>query len=157
MSASVAGSVAAAYPKTLAASTQWNTFNPTSGGRRSYASSDTSYASPSYTDTPGWTWSAGGPLGGPGGYQLQIKMSADRFEGISAGSHPSHHSGLEIGGTNTGVLLEDNAGSNPVTAWVNVANTVSGAVHMHDYCAPNRGGGNAFTGNEVLYYQYVRS
>lgn len=140
--------VASSYPKTIAASTQWNSFNPSSSGRRAYNSNST-YASPTYLDVPGWTWPAGGPLVVPG-YQLQVMMTADRFEGCNGNS--SHWAGLEIGGVGPIVTLQDQAAT---TAWANVANTVSGAVKMHDYAT--RTSGTAFTGNEILRYQYVRS
>jgi hypothetical protein len=152
-----AAALAAAYPKIIAAGTTYGTFNPASGGRRSYASTDRSYASPNFLDVPSWAnWPAGGPLVCPG-YTLQMRVTADRFEMIGGGTPLNHHDGLEIGGTGPVLTITSPANALPDSGYVTATPTLAGAIKFHDYVQPNNSGGTAFTGNIVLFYQYARS
>lgn len=151
----VAGAIPAAYPKTVGGVAYAASFNPTSGGRRSYPSI-TTFASPSYTDTPGWTnWPGGGPLGlGSAGYTLQGRVTEDRFEGIN-GAFANHHSDLAVGGVSFVPNVNNPSNNNYDSGYVNVSSSASGAITFHDYCSSNPGG-TAFTGNITFYYRYTR-
>lgn len=146
--------IAGSYAKTIEPP-QWNTFNPTSGGRRSFPAV-TSYASPTSLDTPGWTWPAGGPVSCPG-YQLQVRYRCDRLEGIN-GVFTNHHYDLDIGGGSAVQTLQNVPASQTdfTTPWADITNAKTGAVHFHDWCDSHEGG-TAYVGNVRFYYRYVRS
>jgi hypothetical protein len=147
------GVTASAYPKLIAANTQWNTFNVNPSGRRTY-NTNTTFASPSFTDSPGWTWPAGGPLVCPG-YQLQMSLQTDRIEDVIANQH-DHQYALVIGAS--GQLLTNvsqAAGTNVQGPMTNESAALSGAVTFRDFTGHS--GGTAFVGNCTLRYQYVRS
>lgn len=144
------GAVAASYPKTIAPNTSWNTFNPTVGGRRAYGAIST-FAAPSFTDTPGWTWPADGPLSCPG-YTVQLQLHTDRLEDVVAGQH-DHQYAMTVAGvqknTNFSAVATDVLG--PMTNQAGI----SGAMTFRDFTG--HATGNAFVGVVTVLYQYVRA
>lgn len=151
----VRGAIQAAYPKTLAANTTWNSFNPTNPNRRTYSFNGT-FASPNFTDSPGWTWSAGGPLSSPSGYQLQIQMENNGIEGINGVSN-NHDYAMAVAGAQTLTNVSAASGASDVVGpWTNESNSLAGTVTFSDWCA-NNSGGTAYVGVVTIRYQYIRS
>jgi len=142
MLAAAVGPIAHSYPKTIGPVT-WNTFNPTSGGRRAYNGSF-----PQFTDTPGWTWPAGGPLAAltSAGYTLKMQEHCDRIE---ANSGQTHTYRCLIGGTYDGVQCVGTFGSSDIlSGYITIPAARAGAVTFQDGCST--GGSNNFVGNVTL-------
>ena len=146
MMGAAAGTVAAAYPKTISANTVLvNNYNEDGGTRRSYSG-----AFPQFTDSPGATYSATTP----GGYTPQFKLDATNIE-VCGGM--THHLRLVIGGVATSVEINDNVnGSNSwSTGYVNVASPGSGTVQLQD--GITGGSCSAHCQGVSVHYQFARS
>lgn len=129
------GVVASSYPKTVGP-TSFGSFGPPDGGtRRSYNG-----ATDQYVDSPGWTWSAGGPLSAliSAGWTLKFQVEASNLE---AGGPPTtaHIYRLRIAGSSQNV-----GAANPAASALPSAGTQSGNDCFSPYAAPS--GGQSISG-----------
>lgn len=122
MMGAAAGTVAAAYPKTLSGGTLLSNYNEDSGSRRNYNGTF-----PQFTDSPGVSYSATTP----GGYTPQFNLEAHNIEVCNGMVHRLR---LVIGGVVTSVQINDNINNSNSwsTGYVDVANPGSGAIQLQD-------------------------